>query len=99
MAYTEYADSTASTSSRDNLYFGWFDAAIRLAVSLTSIFLGAFGWRPSAIEHLHLDRVAAEIDVETDNRMRRYRNWLQRLGLHDLFAGFGFVDPQATGSA
>lgn len=102
MAYVpDSYDSTVSTAvlSNGSTLGGWFVATARAVMSLVSIFLFLFGWRPTAYEHLHLDRLGLGLDIEPANRMRRYRSWRQRLALHSLFTGFGFTAPQAIGSA
>lgn len=58
-----------------------------------------FDWRPEAAAALALDRLSHDIDTKPVDGMRRFRSYLQRLGLHRLFTGDGFVEPQAVGAA
>ncbi len=100
MANSEYGFTTTTSTTTD---YGnpitWFVTVRAFLRSLFDIIATYFGWRPSALEHLQLDAVAVSLGADPGGRNRRSRSFRMRALLHDLFAGFGFVEPQAVASA
>lgn len=56
-------------------------------------------WHPDVAASIAADRLSHDIDTKPVDGMRRFRSYLQRLGLHRLFTGDGFAEPQAVGAA
>lgn len=98
MAYSDYDYGTSTTSNTGSII--WIVATVRAFLrSLFDIIATYFGWRPSALEHLQLDAAAVSLAADPGGRNRRSLSFRMRALLHDLFAGAGFVEPQAVASA